>query len=74
MLHARRFESLFCEMRTKNANFGRKWEIGEVFAAVRKLLFHFKYLDASDAGLMFVFLSARQFTSVASRTILVVDQ
>lgn len=73
MFHARRFESLSCQVGAQYADFCGEGEIGEICSAVGKLLFHFEYLDASHSGLMTVLLGAGELTAVTSGTVFVID-
>ena len=74
MLDACWLESLSRQMGAQDANFGGKRKIGEVGAAVWKLLFDFKYLDASNAGFMGIFLGASQFAAMTPRAILEINE
>jgi hypothetical protein len=74
VLHAGRLEPLFCQMGTKNADFGRKWEVRKIHAAVRQLLLNLEHFYAAHSRLVFVFLGARQLAAVASGAVLIVNQ
>jgi len=72
MLHACRFESFFCEMRTQNAGFGREREIGQVHAAIGQFLLDLEYPYSSDARFVFVLLSAGDLATVTPCAVLVI--
>ncbi len=61
-------------MRAQNAAFGREREKRQILSAIRKRLFHFKYLDAPNACLVVVFLGACQFAAMTASTIFIVYQ
>jgi hypothetical protein len=68
-----RFKAFLCQMGTENTDLGGKREIGEKRSTIGKLLLDLKYLDAMDAGLMGIFLSASQLATMAARAKFVIN-